>query len=68
MTPDKNFRMSKSTKCEMALMKGTTEDRFNFKKAMIDAQLCEHAAKRASLKSRDDKMSRGPTRGAVAPD
>jgi len=70
MTPDKNFRMKQSTKIMVALFKGTTESRNSFKRAMIEAQLCEEAARRASLKSNDskDKTPRGVSRGAVAPE
>lgn len=67
MTPDKNFKMWKSTKGQIALMKGTTEDRNHYKKMMIEAQLCEEAARRAALKSKDNE-SKGKSRGAVAPD
>jgi hypothetical protein len=66
--PDKNFKMWKSTKTSMALMKGTKEDRNHFKKMMIQAQLAYEAAKRAALKSKEGKKDFGPTRGAVAPD
>ncbi len=66
MTPDKNFRIKKSIKTMVALFKGTTESRNGFRHAMIDAQLCEEAARRAALKSKDNKdNNRG--RGAVAP-
>ena len=65
---DKNFRLKRSTKVQMALMKGSTEDRNHYKKMMIDAQLAEEAARRAALKSKDDKQAGGRTRGAVAPE
>lgn len=66
---DKNFRLKRSTKIQMALMKGTTEDRNHYKRMMIDAQLAEEAARRAALKSKDiGKENRGPARGAVAPE
>ena len=70
MTPDKNFRMKQATKIMVASFKGTNESRNGFKNAMIEAQLCEEAAKRASLKSNDskDKTPRGVSRGAVAPE
>lgn len=55
MIPDKNFRMKKSFKGIIALMGGTKEDRNHMKKMFIDAQLCEEAARRAALKSRDHK-------------
>ena len=70
MTPDKNFRMKQSTKIMVALFKGTTESRNGFKRAMIEAQLCEEAAHRAALRSNDnkDKTPRGQSRGATAPE
>ena len=70
MTPDKNFRMKKSIKTMLATLGGLNEPRNQFKRAMIEAQLCEEAAKRAALKSHDnkDKTPRGVSRGAVAPD
>jgi hypothetical protein len=35
-----NFRLSKTTKRMMALMKGTTEQRNQYKNMMIDAEHC----------------------------
>lgn len=67
MTPDKNFRFKREHKVVMASMPNK-EARGVYKRAMIQAQLAEEAAKRAALKSRDDKAPRGVTRGAVAPD
>ena len=68
MIPDKNFRMWKSTKIQMATMVGSKEDRNHYKKMMIDAQLCEEAARRAALRSNDNKEKSGRGRGAVAPE
>ena len=65
---DKNFRLKRSTKIQMALMKGTTEDRNHYKKMMIDAQLAEESARRAALKSKEKESSSRTTRGAVAPE
>lgn len=65
MTPDKNFKMKQSTKILIASLNVTAESRNSFKQAMIEAQLCEEAARRASLKSKDNS---GKQRGAVAPD
>ena len=65
MTPDKNFRMKKSTKTLVALLKFNSEARHQFRRSMVEAQLCEEAARRASLKSKDTS---GKPRGAVAPD
>jgi len=67
MTPDKNFKFQKSSKMIMASM-ADKEARSIYKRSMIHAQLSEEAAKRAALKSRDDKAPRGVSRGAVAPD
>lgn len=56
MTSDKNFRMKRSTKIAMAL--GSFKNahaRGDFKRAMIQAQLAEEAAKRAALKSKEQK-------------
>lgn len=60
MTPDKNFKMKQATKIMIATFAGTTEVRNSYKRAMVDAQLCEEAARRASLKSKDNK---GSTKG-----
>lgn len=65
LVPDKHFKMWKSTKTVMTLMKGDKEARLSYKKAMIDAQLTQEAARRAALKT---KESKGRGRGAVAPD
>lgn len=55
MIPDKNFRMKRSIKCMIALMRGESrENRNQFKHMMIQGQLHEEAAKRAALKSRDN--------------
>jgi hypothetical protein len=56
MTPDKNFRMKASTKRMLALSKfKNSDDRAQFKRMMIQAQLSEEAARRAALKSKADK-------------
>lgn len=61
MTPDKNFKMKKSTKALIALMRGATaNERSHFKRMMIDAQLCEEAARRAALKSKDKDRTQLP--------
>lgn len=52
MVPDKNFKMSKTTKRMVALMKGTDAERAQFKRMMIDAQLSAESARRAALKSK----------------
>ena len=68
MTPDKNFRMLRSTKTALAL--GSFKDaheRGAFKRMMISAQLHEEAARRAALKSKEHE-SGSKSRGAVAPE
>ena len=51
MKTDKNFRLSKTTKRMLALMPfNNQEERNNFKRAMISAQLSEETAKRTPLK------------------
>ena len=56
MKPDKTFKMWASTKAALALggFKNAHE-RGEYKRAMIDAQLCYESAKRAALKSKADK-------------
>lgn len=61
MTPDKNFRLKSRYKAMIALSGGNAHDRGAFKRALIDAQLCEEAAHRAALKSKDSKDQRGVT-------
>jgi hypothetical protein len=70
MTPDKNFRMKSTIKTMLTMFKGSKEQRNGWKKMFIDAQLCEEAAKRAALKSKEVESTRntGKTRGAVAPE
>ena len=58
LKPDKNFKMSKTTKRMLALMPFRDQaDRNDFKRAMIGAQLAEEAAKRQSLKRDKDDVS-----------
>jgi hypothetical protein len=40
MKPTKTFKLSKTTKRMMALMGGSADSRHQFKRMMIDAQLC----------------------------
>ena len=68
MIPDKNFRMKKTTKAMLALIKGSAEQKAGWKRMFIDAQLHEEAARRAGLKSKDTGGFGNRTRGAVAPD
>lgn len=55
MKADKNFRMSSTTKAMLALMPFRDKaDRDGFRRGMIQAQLSEEAARRASLKGKKD--------------
>jgi len=65
MKADKNFRMKKSTKTMLALSKASNDVNHALRELMVQAQLAEEAARRASLKSKDNS---GKSRGAVAPD
>ncbi len=61
MTPDKNFRMSAPNKALLALMPSKdAHTRGQFKRMLIDAQLCEEAAKRQALKSKEKKTYGAP--------
>ena len=70
MTPDKTFRMKPQIKTMLTLTKfKDAHERGAWKRGMIDSQLCEEAAKRAALKSKDvDGGNKGKPRGAVAPE
>lgn len=69
MTPDKTFKMKRSTKTTLALQKySNAHEQGAFKRAMIDAQLCEESARRAALKSKDTGAGGSRGRGAVAPE
>ena len=60
MKPGKTFRMSKTTKRMIALMKKSTADQRNqFKRMMIDAQLCSEVVVKAP--TRDRNTPRGNT-------
>lgn len=66
MTPDRNFKMSRSTKIMLASMHGTPAQKSAWKKSMISAQLHNEAAQRNALKLKENTNSH--SRGAVAPD
>lgn len=53
--PDKNFNMSKPFKTMVALMAKNASERHGLKSMLIQAQLAEESAKRASLKSKGAK-------------
>lgn len=56
MNPDKNFRLSKSAKTQIALLCKSNEDRSFYKELMIQGELAEEAARRQSLKSKTPDM------------
>jgi len=47
-----NFKLSKTTKRSMALMKGTNEDRNHYKRMMIDAEYHASIVPKATKKER----------------
>ena len=53
--PDKNFRITKSTKRKIALMCGNADQRTHFKAMMIQAELAEVSARKQALKSKGAK-------------
>ena len=62
MKPGKTFVLSKTTKRMMALMGGTVENRNQFKRMMIDAQLSAAVIPRSI---RDDRNNKGKTNYAT---
>lgn len=58
LKPGKTFKLSKTTKRMLALMGGTAESRNQYKRMMIDAQLCSEIV--IKTPARND---RGPARG-----
>lgn len=58
LKPGKTFRLSKTTKRMIALMKNSTADQRNqFKRMMIDAQLCSEVVVKSA--PRDNKRPQG---------
>lgn len=55
MKPDKNFKMSKTTKRMIALMRGSDQQRMHFKRMMIDAQLSAESARRSGFKGKSSQ-------------
>jgi hypothetical protein len=54
MKPGKTFKLSKTTKRMIGLMKGSTaEQRNQYKNMMIDAQLCSEIVIKSAPKQRD---------------
>ena len=61
LKPNKTFKLSKTTKRMIALMKGSTADQRNqFKRMMIDAELC------AAIVPKTVKSDRGAPRGTAS--
>jgi hypothetical protein len=58
MKPGKTFKLSKTTKRMIGLMKGATADQRNqFKRMMIEAQVCSEIVVKSS--PRDNKRPQG---------
>jgi len=53
--PDKNYRMTKTSKRKIALMCKNADERNHLKELLIQGELAEEAARRASLKSKGAK-------------
>jgi hypothetical protein len=53
MKPGKTFNLSKTTKRMMALMGGSAETRNQYKRMMIDAQLCSEIVVKTEKKDRN---------------
>ena len=53
MKPGKTFNLSKTTKRMMALMGGSAESRNQYKRMMIDAQLCSEVVVKSEKKDRN---------------
>ena len=55
LKPGKTFKLSKTTKRMIGLMKGATADQRNqYKNMMIDAQLCSEIVVKSAPKQRDN--------------
>jgi len=57
LKPGKTFKLSKTSKRMIAMMKGTDGDRNHFKRMMIDAQLCSEIVVKSA--PRDNKRPQG---------
>lgn len=65
MAADKHFKMGNGIKTALALTSfKDSHARGAYKRLMVESQLAEEAARRASLKTKDSSR----TRGAVAPE
>ncbi len=62
MKPGKTFKLSKTTKRMIGLMKGATADQRNqYKRMMIDAQLCSEIVIKTSTRDKNTPRGNGPT-------
>ena len=62
MKPGKTFKLSKTTKRMVGLMKGATADQRNqYKRMMIDAQLCSEIVIKTPTRDKNSPRGNGPT-------
>ena len=62
MKPGKTFKLSKTTKRMIGLMKGATADQRNqYKRMMIDAQLCSEIVIKTPARDKNAPRGNGPT-------
>jgi hypothetical protein len=62
MKPGKTFKLSKTTKRMIGLMKGATADQRNqYKRMMIDAQLCSEIVIKTPTRDKNPPRGNGPT-------
>jgi hypothetical protein len=62
MKPNKTFKLSKTTKRMIGLMKGATADQRNqYKRMMIDAQLCSEIVIKTPTRDKNTPRGNGPT-------
>ncbi len=62
MKPGKTFKLSKTTKRMIGLMKGATADQRNqYKRMMIDAQLCSEIVIKTPSRDKNSPRGNGPT-------
>lgn len=57
--PDKNYKMSKTSKRKIALMCKNTDERNHLKRMLIEGELAAEAARRSALKSKGAKGKDG---------
>jgi hypothetical protein len=62
LKPGKTFKLSKTTKRMIGLMKGATADQRNqYKRMMIDAQLCSEIVIKTPTRDKNSPRGNGPT-------